>query len=164
MNRDRPHVATELLAWEDLATAPPRHFGPVTITEEQVERFLELTGERHPLHTDTAWTMAVAGAPRVVPAGLVHSVTSGWAVRHAGPAAVLGLRSVTWDFVRPLHPGMPFWFVVTTTASEALDERIGLVDVTRRVLDDQDRTHALGHLNLAVLRREALTAPADGPS
>jgi acyl dehydratase len=142
--------------WEDVAAENPRRVGPLVVSFELLEQHLALLGECHPLHTDDVFARAALGHPtRVVPGSLVPGVVAGWLMRHEGPVAVVGLRSMHWDFVRPLHPGQPFWCEVSVRAGEVVDARTGTVAQTRRLTDEQGRTHAIGRLQLLLLRRDA---------
>lgn len=147
--------------WEDLATAPVRRFGPVVFSGELLDELLGLMGEKHPIHEDDTFAGATGRSRRIVPGGFIHSVTSGWAVRHDAPAAVVGMRSMHWDFVRPLFPDDPFYFTTETERAEEIDENRGLLNSKRRVFDENDRTFAIGRLSVVVLRRAAAGA-ADG--
>jgi hypothetical protein len=60
-----------------------------------------------------------------------------------------------WDFVRPLYPDVPFYFTQEITHTEEIDERVGLVDSVRRVVDDADRAYAIGRISVVMLRRSA---------
>jgi hypothetical protein len=65
----------------------------------------------------------------------------------------VGLRSVVWDFVRPLYPDTPFFFTTETESAEIVDERLGLVKTVRKVFDEANRTIAIGRMNVLVQRR-----------
>ena len=144
---------TAVRCWEDVASELPRRLGPLVVNDDLLERYLALSGESHPLHTDDAFARAALGHPaRVIPGGLLTCVVAGWLTRHEGPAAVVGLRSTHWDFVRPLHPGQRFWCEVSVRASQVVDARTGTVTQTRRLTDERERTHAIGRLALLLLR------------
>lgn len=144
--------------WEDLVDAPLRRFGPVVFTGELLDRLLDLMGERHPVHDSDDFARGTDRSRRIVPGGFIHSVTSGWVVRHGSPAAIVGLRRLSWDFVRPLYPDTPFWFTTATDRAVEIDDRLGLVETTRRVFDDDGRTYALGRMSVVLLRRAARPA------
>jgi hypothetical protein len=65
------------------------------------------------------------------------------------------MRSMHWDFVRPLYPDVPFYFTTETSHTEEIDERMGRVDSVRRVVDEADRAYAIGRLSVVMLRRSA---------
>ncbi|MFE6746630.1 hypothetical protein ACFVGM_12315 [Kitasatospora purpeofusca] len=149
--------------WEDLVGAPDHRFGPLVFGGDLLDRLLDLMGEKHPVHDDDAFARALDRTRRIVPGGFIHSITSGWVVQHGSPAAVVGLRTLAWDFVRPLYPDTPFWFTTRTGRSVEIDERLGLVESTRRVHDDNDRTYAIGRMSVVVLRRAAAVALTPDP-
>jgi acyl dehydratase len=144
-----------VLYWEDLVDAPVRRYGPLVFSSQLLDQLLELMGERHPIHDSDAFAQSTSRKQRIVPGGFIHSITSGWVVKHSVPVAVVGLRSVTWDFVRPLYPDKPFFFTNRTTRSAEIDRRLGLIDTERRVFDEMDQVHALGRMNVVMLRRPA---------
>jgi acyl dehydratase len=141
--------------FEDLVGAPIRRFGPLTFSSELLDQLLELMGERHPIHDSDTFANATARRKRIVPGGFIHSITSGWTVQHGSPAAVVGLRQLDWTFVRPLYPDTPFSFTTETDHTEALNERVGLVNSTRRVFDEDEQTLAIGRMSVVMLRRAA---------
>jgi acyl dehydratase len=134
---------TGLKYWEDLAHAPVRRFGPIVLTSRLLDQLLDLTGEKHPVHDDDSFARTTSRRQRIVPGGLIHSITSGWTVQHGSPAAIVGMRTLAWDFVRPLYPDTPFYFTTV-----------------RRVLDDSGRTFAIGRMSVVVLRRSCTDAQA----
>jgi hypothetical protein len=90
---------------------------------------------------------------RIVPGGFIHSITSGWTVQHGSPAAITGMRSMTWKFVRPLPLDVPFYFTTETEGSQPLGDHAGLVSTVRRVTDEGGDSYAIGRMNVVVLRR-----------
>jgi hypothetical protein len=151
---------SRVVYWEDLVNASPRRYGPVIFTSQLLDQLLELMGEKHSIHDNDRFARVTSRRQRIVPGGFIHSITSGWTVRHGSPAAVVGLRSVTWDFVRPLYPDQPFYFTNSTTGSAEIDLRRGLVNTVRRVFDEDDQVYAIGRMNVVMLRRSA-TSPVE---
>jgi acyl dehydratase len=145
----------EVKYWEDVVQAPVRRFGPLTFPAELLDQLLELMGEKHPIHDDPAFAARAKRTRPIVPGGFIHSITSGWIVQHGAPAAIVGMRSMYWDFVRPLYPDVPFYFTTQTSHTEEIDERVGRVDSVRRVVDEADRAYAIGRLSVVMLRRSA---------
>jgi acyl dehydratase len=143
--------------WEDLAqlaAQPPERCGPVVIPTARLDAFLEITGERHPIHADPQFAAQAGRRDRVVPGGLLHSATTGWGVEHGAALAVIGMRSMHWDFVRPVYPDTQLWFTSTFQNPVAIDPRIGVVEVTRKVIDAEEQTLAIGRLSLVMMRRQ----------
>jgi hypothetical protein len=72
------------------------------------------------------------------------------------------MRRMNWDFVRPLYPDTPFWFTTATDRAAKIDDRLGLVETTRRVFDENDRTYAIGRMSVVLLRHSARTPATTG--
>ncbi|MFI1393344.1 MaoC family dehydratase [Streptomyces sp. NPDC020681] len=142
-----------IMYWEDLAEAGPRHYGPVVFSSELLDALLELLGEKHPIHDSGAFAETVDRRHRIVPGGFIHAITSGWVVQHGSPGAIIGMRSMHWDFVRPLYPDTPFWFTTETEHTEVIDDRCGLLKSVRRVHDSDARVYAIGRMSVVMLRR-----------
>jgi acyl dehydratase len=161
--RDKHDERGRMKYWEELADAPIRRFGPVVFSTELLDQLLDLMGEKHPVHDSDAFALATSRRQRIVPGGFIHSITSGWTVQHGSPAAIIGMKSLTWDFVRPLYPDTPFYFTTKTEHAEPIDDRLGLVKSVRRVFDEADRAYAIGRMSVVVLRRPAdrSDAPSD---
>lgn len=156
----RPRV----LYWEDIIRLPIRRYGPVVFTSQLLDQLLELMGEKHPVHQSDGFAQLTSRKRRIVPGGFIHSITSGWTVKHGSCSAVVGLRSITWDFVRPIYPDEPFFFTNNVVSSSEIDERLGLVNSVRRVFDENDRVHAIGRLSVLLLRRGAARRPRTDPA
>jgi len=125
----------------------------VVFSSQLLDQLLALMGERHPVHDSDGFAQSTSRKRRIIPGGFIHSITSGWTVRHGSSAAVVGLRSVTWDFIRPLYPDEPFFFTNKTVSATEIDDRFGLVNTERRVFDESDRVYAIGRMNVLMLRR-----------
>lgn len=152
-----PRRAAGLKYWEDLSEAPIRRFGPIVFTSELLDQLLDLTGEKHPVHDDDSFARTTSRRQRIIPGGLIHSITSGWTVQHGSPAAIVGMRTLAWDFVRPLYPDTPFYFTTETESSQEIDDRLGIIKTVRRVFDDSGRAFAIGRMSVVVLRRSTDT-------
>lgn len=148
-----PPATRRLLYWEDLKEATPRRYGPVVFGSDLLDQLLNLLGEKHPIHDSGAFAESVDRRQRIIPGGFIHAITSGWVVRHGSAGAVLGLRSMNWDYVRPLYPDTPFWFTTETAHSELIDDRCGLVKSVRRVHTEDNRVYAIGRLSVVFMRR-----------
>ncbi len=139
--------------WEDAAQSDLKCYGPVVFSTALLDQLLDLMGERHPIHDSDAFAQEMLRKRRIVPGGFIHSITSGWVVRHSSPAAIFGLRSITWDFIRPLYPDAPFHFTTEVESAEIVDKHIGLVKSVRRVFDESNQTLAIGRMNVVMQRR-----------
>jgi acyl dehydratase len=153
MSDDQVKTRPRLVYWEDLVDSIPRRYGPLMFTTALLDQLLDLLGEKHPLHDDDHFARSLSRRRRIIPGGFIHSITSGWIVQHGAPAAVVGLRSITWDFVRPLYPDVPFFFTNHAKELTELDERMGLVKTERRVVDEEQHLYAIGRMNAVMLRR-----------
>ena len=152
-----PAPRRPLMYWEDLVDAAPRHYGPVVFGGDLLDTLLNLLGEKHPIHDSGAFAQQVDRRRRIIPGGFIHAITSGWVVQHGRPGAIVGMRSMHWDFVRPLYPDTPFWFTTETEHTEPIDARCGLVRTVRRVHDADDRAYAIGRMSVVLLRKPATT-------
>ena len=146
--------------WDDLRSAPPRRYGPLTFSSQLLDQLLDLMGEKHPIHASDSFAQSTARRQRIVPGGFIHSITSGWIVQHGSPVAIIGMRSMSWDFVRPLYPDVPFYFTTETAGSEAIDARAGVLNTVRRVCDEAGLTYAIGRMSAVVRRRPQPQEPA----
>jgi acyl dehydratase len=139
--------------WEDLKESSVRRYGPLVFSSELLDQLLDLMGEKHPIHASDAFAKSNERKKRIIPGGFIHSITSGWLVQHGSPVAILGLRSMTWDFVRPLYPDVPFYFTTETASAEEVDENIGLVSTIRRVCDKDGKAYAIARMRVVMKRR-----------
>jgi len=153
MSNNEQNSQRRLVYWEDLVDAPLRRYGPVIFSSQLLDQLLELLGEKHPVHSSDGFAELTSRKRRIIPGGFIHSITSGWTVQHGSSAAVIGMRSVTWDFIRPLYPDEPFYFTNMTLNSSIIDERRGLVNTERRVFDENNQVYAIGRMNVVMLRR-----------
>jgi acyl dehydratase len=160
---DEPGPRTRLAYWEDIAGGTEHRFGPLSCSSALLDHLLDLLGERHPIHDDQSFAAANQRRGRVVPGGFIHSITSGWTVRHSSPAAIVGMRSMTWNFVRPLLVDTPFYFTTRPVQAQALDDGVGLVETLRRVVDENDRAYAIGRMSVVVLRRPVANVREETP-
>jgi acyl dehydratase len=143
-----------------MINAPTRRYGPVVFTSQLLDQLLELTGEKHPIHKSDLFARSTAQKRRIVPGGLIQSFTSGWVVQHSLAGAVVGLRSATWDFIRPLYPDEPFFFTNTTVSFSEINDRVGLVNTERRVFNEDEQEYAIGRMSVVMLRRGGSIAAA----
>ena len=151
--KETQNTESKMRYWEDLVDLPPRHYGPLIFSNQLLDQLLDLFGEKHPVHTSDSFARSIYGHGRIIPGAFIHSFTSGWLVQHADPIAVIALRSVSWDYIRPLHPDSPFYFTSQTESSEPIDDRRGMLVTQRRVHYEDGRACAVGRMNALVLRR-----------
>lgn len=156
-----PKIEYRLVYWEDIIDLPVRRYGPLVFGSQLLDELLELLGEKHPVHKSDHFAQSTARKKRIIPGGFIQSITSGWTVQHGSPAAVVGLRSVSWDFIRPLYPDEPFFFSNNTISFSEIDDRRGLVITERRVFDENEQIYAVGRMNVVILRRPVGAARAE---
>jgi hypothetical protein len=150
--------------WEDLTEGSSRQYGPLVFSSELLDNLLNLMGEKHPIHDNAAFAHVNNRKQRIIPGGFIHSITSGWIVQRGAPTAVVGMRSMNWSFVRPLYPDVPFWFSTEITRTKEINSRLGLLDTTRRVFDEENHTYAVGRMSAVIRRRQRVlqTATSSG--
>lgn len=146
-------LAGSLRYFEDCEAGQQWRLGPFVITSEALDRFLDVVGERHPVHVDDGFARTAARRGRIVPGGMVHSYVTGEIGRQLGFAAVVAMRSFHYDFVRALCPGDPFFVHRRLETVTAIDERLGRVIELRRILDPADHAYAVGSIDAVLLRR-----------
>jgi acyl dehydratase len=87
----------------------------ITLTEEHVEAFAELTGDRNPLHFDEAFAAGTRFGRRVVQGGLttglLHALV---AMDLPGPGSVF--LSQAWEFTAPVYIGDTITATATVTS------------------------------------------------
>jgi len=90
-----------------------------TFTEEDVQRFIEITGDVNPLHVDEAFAAATTFGRRVLHGMLTASIFSTM-VGMFLPGSGAIYRSQTLAFLRPVHAGdtVTAHFVVTAVDRE----------------------------------------------
>lgn len=145
--------------WEDLRESPVRQYGPLSFTTQLLDQLLDMLGEKHPIHVSDDFAQSTNRRQRIIPGGFIHSITSGWITQHGSPIAIVGLRSMTWNFVRPLYPDVPFYFTTETVSAQEVDDQIGLLSTRRRVCDEGDRAYAIGQIDIVIKRRPRRVDP-----
>jgi acyl dehydratase len=142
--------------WEDVIASQIKRFGPLLFTTELLEQLLELLGEKHPIHDSDDFAKSISRKGRIVPGGFVHSMAAGHVAKSGGaPLAIVGIRNMVFDFVRPLYVDMPFYFTNEIEGYEETDERMGTIRSLRRFFDEDDRTITIIRTNYLILRRPA---------
>lgn len=151
----------QIAYWEDMCDASVHRYGPVVFTSELLDELLDMLGEKHPVHTGEMSSFDSSRPRRIVPGGYIHAITSGWVVKHGTAAAIVGMRSMHWDFIQPLYPDVPFYFTTETEASSVVSASLGLITSLRRVIDDDDHTYAVGRMNVLVTRKPRIKRSCD---
>jgi 3-hydroxybutyryl-CoA dehydratase len=108
-----------------------------TISEADVALFAELTGDRHPQHTDAAWAASSVFGERVAHGLLVLACAAG--LVSFDPERVVALRRVReLVFKRPVRLGEAVRVEGRVRAVKPLEADLGLVGVELRVLRGDD--------------------------
>src|SRR3954452_16072258 len=88
-----------------------------TVRERDIELFTELTGDRNPLHYDSAAASRSRFGGIIVPGGVTSGVLHAVVAEELAGAGTVFLH-VDWDFKAPVRPG-----VETTAEVEVLEAR-----------------------------------------
>lgn len=139
--------------WEDLAVGTDITIGPYTITEAEFDTFLGLSHEYHPIHSNPDFARQTNMGNRVLPGTFVHSVAAGRSGQASGYDAIVCVRSAHYDYLRPLHADEPFYVRTEIIAATIVDDRLGTVELRRRVLDANRTVLSIGRLNNLIMRR-----------
>lgn len=151
-------MSTDTWFWEDLQvgqtfTSPGR-----TITETDVVNFAGLSGDYNEVHVNAAYAEGTAFGQRIAHGVLGLAVASGLFTRtelvlriQANLVALLGLE---WKFTGPILLGDTIHVEAEITDSRpAKDGRRGIVEVTRRVVNQRGEIVQRGVTPLMLLRR-----------
>lgn len=122
-----------------------------TITEGDLMSFSALTGDWHPQHSDAEWAARSRFAGRVAHGMLVLSYAVG--LMPFDPERVVALRGLeSARFKRPVGIGDTIRVRCRVESTRPLDDETALVQLTFRVLNQNDRAVALARID-AVCRR-----------
>lgn len=75
-----------------------------TVEPEDIERFTDISGDRNPLHYDTAAAEASQFGEIVVQGGVTSAILNA-VVAHELPGPGTVFLNVNWDFTAPVRPG-----------------------------------------------------------
>lgn len=141
--------------FEDLHAAVPCVVGPYVISEEELDRFLELSGERYPIHTDASFAKRTKMRGRVIPGTLLHAFASARLRETNGPLAIQALRVVRYDHLRPVYPGARFFVSWAVMEAGPIDSRRAAIETRTCILDEDRRVLSIGLLAATVRRKQA---------
>ena len=140
--------------WEDLVVGSEIEVGPCVIRAEDIRRYLELIGDRNPVHDDASFARTTQLARPIVPGVLLFGFASARVREAVGAYAVVAARFGHYDYLAPCHPDEPFAVRTAVVAKEPVDQRRGTVEIMRRILSAADgRVLAIGREGVLVLRR-----------
>jgi len=124
--------------FDDLATGQTFATGAKSVSQADVDAFAALSGDHHPQHVDAAWAASSPFGGRIAHGLLVVSMASG--LVPFDPGRVLALRRVgDVVFKRPVRPGDAIRVTGRVEELRAVGEDAGLVVLSWRVLDQDDR-------------------------
>jgi len=107
------------------------------VTEKDIERFTEISGDRNPLHYDEAFAKATRFGEIIAQGGITSAILNAVVAEDLpGPGTVF--LHVNWNFKAPVRPG---------------DQITGIVEVTK-VRDDKPITE----LKTSVVRADGIVA------
>lgn len=99
-------MAEEGLVYEDFVEGRTFETGTRRVTQDDVEAFAGLSGDRNPLHLDAAYAEASVFERRVAHGALGLAVATGLLnQRGLTRGTLVALLGLSWDFVAPLYPG-----------------------------------------------------------
>jgi acyl dehydratase len=120
-----------------------------TVSVRDIELFTEITGDRNPLHYDTALASRSRFGGIIVQGGVTSGLLNAVVAEDLpGPGSVF--LHVDWRFLAPVHPGDTI-----TAEVEVLEQRVDKpISTLRTTITNQDGTVVLD--GTAVVFREAL--------
>ena len=129
-----------------------------TVTEADVVAFAAQTGDFHPQHCDATWATASPFGERIAHGMLVVSYAVG--LVPFDPERVLALRRTDATFKRPVKLGDTIHVDGSILALEPVTDDAGLVTLSWRVLNQDDRTVCRARVDV-LWKRDV--APLDDP-
>ncbi len=130
-----------------------------TITEADVRRFVEMTGDDNPLHVDRAYAESTSFKDIVVHGMLGASfISTVIGTQLPGPGALWVAQSL--EFLLPVRLGD---FLTVTCKVTAKHERDRLLDLETTIVNQSGQTVLTGHGKVKVLASKPESASAQGP-
>ena len=124
--------------FDDLAVGAVFSTPARRITQDDVDAFAALTGDRHPQHVDAEWAAASPFGGRIAHGLLVVSMAAG--LVPFDPDRVMALRRVgDVIFKRPVRPGDEIRVEGRVDALRPVDDGAGLVTLAWRIVDQAGR-------------------------
>ena len=128
-----------------------------TVTEDDVVRFAELTGDTHPQHLDAAWVADSAFGERIAHGMLIASLAVG--LVSFDPERVIALRRIRdLVFKRPVRLGDAIHVRATEAGRRAVDDETELVSWIWKIVNQRDQT-----VCQATLEALCRSRPAEAP-
>ncbi|HSJ30100.1 MAG TPA: MaoC/PaaZ C-terminal domain-containing protein [Longimicrobiales bacterium] len=142
------------LLWDDFPEAGQWRTGERLVTQEDIERFSELSGDINPLHLDDEYARAAGFERRIAQGVLGTSIATGLVNRLGLTAGTLAaLLGMSWRFERPLYPGTRVHVDLTVNALRATRRTDrGIVVLGAVLADEAGSIYQRGELTLLVRR------------
>jgi hypothetical protein len=140
-------AAPRLLYWDDFYRPEEIRMGPFRITLEQIRALRGVVG----LLSD--WAATGPGAESRVPDLFLHAFCGGTVWAGDGYLAIVCIRSATYEPQGYLQAGEEFFVFRRIVSREALDERLGVHEIERRVITSTGRAVARARTRMLMLRR-----------
>lgn len=123
-----------------------------TVTEEDVQEFVKLSGDNFPLHTDSEYARNSLFGERIAHGLLVLSIASGLIPPHAPyTIAFYGMNNVR--FVNPTRFGDTIRAEVEVIGKEERNDQSGIITYRQTAKNQKDEDVAVGNMK-ALLARE----------
>jgi len=126
--------------------------GERTVTEADIARFAEVSGDRHSLHLDEAYAKTTRFGGRIAHGLLGLSVASGlWVQLGLLDETLIAFSGLEWKFLAPVHIGDRVHVVVSVVEKKETrlaDQGIILFDAT--LLNQKDEPVQQGLWNLLI--------------
>lgn len=125
--------------WDRIEVGERFSSGPIAISADDVLRFADLTGDRHPVHVDPEWAERSRFGGLIAHGLLVLSLAIG--AFPFGGSYVVALRRIREAvFKRPVPAGDQVEAVAEVAGKTPVDSASGIVTIACTVRDDAGRT------------------------
>lgn len=134
-----------------------------TVTEEDIVRFSELSGDRHPLHLDEAYAKTTRFGGRIAHGLLGLSIASGlWVELGILENNLIAFLELEWTFVAPVYIGDRVRVVVSLVEKrETRREDQGILRFAATLFNQKNEPVQEGRWTLLV--RKERGGPVKGP-
>lgn len=140
---------------EDLVEGQQTTTAPFTISSDLVRRYVDLVGDPYEIHRDPDRAKELGQIGTIVPGSLQQALIGTQTTDRARPLQLQALRSSYIDFVRPLPPDQPVVIELKVNRIEVMTETTGVIEVTRRIMDEEGTVYTIARARLSVMRRPA---------
>jgi acyl dehydratase len=140
--------------WDDFNVSDEFTTSERTITESDVLRFADLSGDLNPIHTDLEYCRSLGLLGLVPQTNLVIALASGLIFRSGLFSGTgVGLRSLMWRTKEPIEVGETIRCTVRITELRELDARHGVLVRDIDVLNERNQVAQIGSHEVVVLRK-----------